>query len=86
MFLCTVIIFKGQITLAKSLQLKINLTVSNIFLGSGIDTVYISSANADHYEQVIDSANAGKNILCEKPLAVNSTQTKEIIETCKKMK
>ncbi len=54
------------------------------FLESDINTVYISSANADHYKQVIDSANAGKNILCEKPLAVNSTQAKEITETCKK--
>ncbi|MGD8780257.1 MAG: Gfo/Idh/MocA family oxidoreductase [Ignavibacteria bacterium] len=54
------------------------------FLDSDIDTVYISSANADHYKQVIASANAGKNILCEKPLAVNSKQTRDIIETCKK--
>ncbi|HVO73032.1 MAG TPA: Gfo/Idh/MocA family oxidoreductase, partial [Ignavibacteriaceae bacterium] len=31
------------------------------FLKSDIDAVYISSANADHYAQVIKAAEAGKN-------------------------
>ena len=48
------------------------------FLKSGIDAVYISSANADHYKQVIKAAEAGKNILCEKPLALNSAEAEEM--------
>jgi predicted dehydrogenase len=53
------------------------------FLNSGIDAVYISSSNSDHYEQVIAAAKAGKHILCEKPLAVNSVQAREMVEVCK---
>ncbi len=53
------------------------------FLNSDIDTVYIGSANAAHHKQVIECANSGKNILCEKPLAINTSQTKEIVEACK---
>ncbi|HSP88494.1 MAG TPA: Gfo/Idh/MocA family oxidoreductase, partial [Ignavibacteriaceae bacterium] len=37
------------------------------FLKSDINCIYVSSANAHHYEQVIKAAKAGKHILCEKP-------------------
>ncbi|HEX2866824.1 MAG TPA: Gfo/Idh/MocA family oxidoreductase [Ignavibacteriales bacterium] len=52
------------------------------FLKSDIDCVYIASTNLDHYQQVIKAAKAGKNILCEKPLAVNSTQAEEMVRVC----
>ena len=52
------------------------------FLKSDIDAVYISSANANHHHQVIEAAQAGKNILCEKPLALNSSEAEEMIKAC----
>src|SRR3990170_861427 len=52
------------------------------FLSSGVNCVYISSANSHHYEQVIKAAKAGKNILCEKPLSLNSSQAEEMIKVC----
>lgn len=52
------------------------------FLKSDFDMLYVSSANAHHYEQVIKAAKAGKNILCEKPLALTSEQAKEMIDVC----
>lgn len=54
----------------------------NEFLKSDIEAVFISSANAYHYEQVINAAKAHKNILCEKPLAMSSQQAKEMIQVC----
>ncbi len=56
----------------------------NEFLKSDIDCVFIGSVNSDHYEQVIKAADAGKNILCEKPLALDSKQAAEMIEACKR--
>lgn len=53
------------------------------FLKSDIDAVYVSSANADHYDQVIKAAKAGKNILCEKPLALNTAEAEEMVRVCK---
>ncbi|MFO7525336.1 MAG: Gfo/Idh/MocA family oxidoreductase [Ignavibacteriaceae bacterium] len=53
------------------------------FLKSGIDIVYIASENSRHYEQVIKAAKAGKHILCEKPLAITSSQAEEMIRICK---
>lgn len=53
------------------------------FVKSPIDAVYIGSVNSDHYTQVIKAANAGKHILCEKPLAITSKQAEEMISVCK---
>jgi predicted dehydrogenase len=53
------------------------------FLKSDIDSVFISSVNSHHHHQVIKAAEAGKNILCEKPLAITSKQAEEMVEACK---
>ncbi len=52
------------------------------FLKSDFEILYIASANAHHYEQIIKAANAGKNILCEKPVTLNSAQAEEVIKVC----
>ncbi len=54
----------------------------NDFLNSGIDAVYVSSANADHHHQVIGAARAGKHVLCEKPLALNPSEAEDMIKAC----
>ncbi len=54
------------------------------FLNSDIDSVYLSGKVSDHYNHIIKCAQAGKNILCEKPLALNSTDAKKMIEECEK--
>ncbi|MGA8266002.1 MAG: Gfo/Idh/MocA family oxidoreductase [Ignavibacteriaceae bacterium] len=54
------------------------------FLKSDINAVYIGSINSNHYEQVVKAAEAGKNILCEKPLAMTSAQAEEMVKVCEK--
>jgi len=53
------------------------------FLKQDFDSLYISSKNSNHHWMVIEAAKAGKNILCEKPLALNSAQAEEMINVCK---
>lgn len=53
------------------------------FLQGDFDALYIGSENRDHYEQVIKAAKAGKNIFCEKPLAINSGQAEEMVRVCR---
>ncbi len=53
------------------------------FLKEDFQILYIGSANNDHHWQVIEAAKAGKHILCEKPLALNSAQAEEMIRICK---
>lgn len=54
------------------------------FLKSDFEVLYIASANANHYWQIVKAAEAGKHIFCEKPVALNSKQAEEIAGICEK--
>ncbi|MGE5518695.1 MAG: Gfo/Idh/MocA family protein, partial [Candidatus Dadabacteria bacterium] len=49
-----------------------------------IDAVYVITPNALHHDQVIRVANAGKHVICEKPMAINPMQGQEMVDACKK--
>lgn len=49
-----------------------------------IDIVDINTPNDSHAEIAIAAAKAGKHILCEKPLALNLAECKEMLEAVKK--
>lgn len=47
-----------------------------------IDAVYIITPNALHYEQTIRCAQAGKHVICEKPMAVSVQEAREMVDAC----
>jgi len=49
-----------------------------------IEAVYIPLPNHLHKEWVIRAAEAGKHVLCEKPLAINAEEAQEMLEACEK--
>ncbi|MDZ4815374.1 MAG: aldo/keto reductase [Verrucomicrobiota bacterium] len=51
-----------------------------------VDAIYIALPNSDHALWTIRAANAGKHILCEKPLAINHSQLMVMLEACRRNK
>lgn len=45
-----------------------------------VDSIHITTPNRFHFEQASAALNAGKHVLCEKPLAMNSEQTAALME------
>lgn len=45
-----------------------------------VDVVHLTTPNALHYEQAKLALAAGKHVVCEKPLAVSSSQSAELVE------
>lgn len=55
-------------------------------LAADVDAVYIATPVYLHHDQVIQAAQAGKHVLCEKPLGMAVNEVKEMISICKKSK
>jgi predicted dehydrogenase len=51
-----------------------------------LDIIYIATPHNLHYENTIMSLNAGKAVLCEKPLAVNARQVGAMIDFAQERK
>src|SRR6188508_1022990 len=49
-----------------------------------IDAVYVITPNSLHKPQAIRVAQAGKHVICEKPIALNAAEGQAMVDACKK--
>ena len=58
-------------------------THDELVADTNVDLVYVATANALHKDAVLAAARAGKHVLCEKPLALNLEDGREMVESCR---
>src|SRR5688500_2928981 len=56
----------------------------NIKNNPDIDAVYIITPNGLHKDQAIRVAQAGKHVICEKPMAINAAEGQQMVDACRK--
>lgn len=59
-------------------------SVEAMLADESVDAVIVATPSGLHMESAIAAANAGKHVLCEKPLEINTERIDAIIEACEK--
>ncbi len=57
-----------------------------LFSDDTVDIVYIATTHNFHCNNTLDALNAKKHVLCEKPMAVNASQVKQMINSAQSNK
>jgi predicted dehydrogenase len=60
---------------------KVHATYDDLLADDRVDAVYISLSNSQHIEWVTKSLEAGKHVLCEKPLGLNAVETAAMFDS-----
>ncbi len=61
-------------------------SVEEILKDPGLDAVYIATPHSLHARQTIQAAEAGKHVLCEKPMTLAVSDAEQMVEACAKNK
>ncbi len=59
-------------------------TLERLLADEQIDTILVATPNDSHMEYAIAAMEAGKNVICEKPVALNARELSQMIETAQK--
>ncbi|KAK9349908.1 hypothetical protein V1523DRAFT_132987 [Lipomyces doorenjongii] len=54
-----------------------------VYNDPNVDIIYIATPHAYHKQNCLDAIRAGKNVLCEKPFAVNAREAKAVIDAAR---
>lgn len=86
-------VISGTPAKVKEWQTKYNIPEKNCYNyanfdkikdNKDIDAVYVITPNALHKPQAIRVAQAGKHVICEKPIALNAEEGQAMVDACKK--
>ncbi|TWU48694.1 1,5-anhydro-D-fructose reductase [Rubripirellula tenax] len=70
-----------SIAAAKSLGLARGYaSLDEVLADDSVDSVHLTTPNRFHFEQATAVIKAGKHVMCEKPLAMNSEQSQQLVE------
>lgn len=72
------------VAMAKDFGGKVYDDVEDLINDPEIEAVSVCVANAKHCEYTVKALNAGKHVLCEKPMAVTLEECEQMVEAAKK--
>lgn len=55
----------------------------SVYNDPNVDIVYIGTPHVFHYQNTLDAIEAGKHVLCEKPVAINERDARRMTEAAK---
>ncbi|SUH66774.1 dehydrogenase-like protein [Salmonella enterica subsp. enterica serovar Madelia] len=70
--------------IAKELNCVATATMEALCTHPDVDCVIIASPNYLHKAPVIAAAKAGKHVFCEKPIALNYQDCKDMVDACQR--
>lgn len=62
---------------------KVYTDYKELLKDESIDAVHVCTPNRHHSYITVDALHAGKNVLCEKPMAINSIEAKKMLDAAK---
>src|SRR5699024_9687785 len=71
---------KNTYNIAKELKCEVASSIEDLCSSQDVDTVIVASPNGMHKEPVLLAAKYKKNVFCEKPIALNLQDCKEMVE------
>lgn len=67
-------------------EVSVYSDINDMLVDPLVDAIYVTSPNAFHEEHVCRALDAGKHVLCEKPMAVQPDQGLRMIEAARRNK
>ncbi len=67
---------------AEGMNLTVTDRYDDVLRDGGVDAVILATPHGLHEEQVLAAAEAGKQVFCEKPLALSADAAKRMLDAC----
>lgn len=62
---------------------KTYIDYKELLKDGAIDIIYVCTPNRSHSEITVAALNAGKHVMCEKPMAINSVEAQKMLDAAK---
>jgi predicted dehydrogenase len=63
---------------------KVYVDYKKLLEDESIDVVHVLTPNLQHSYITVDALEAGKHVMCEKPMAINSIEAKKMVDAAKR--
>ena len=83
---CDIILERAEESAKKfgAADAKVYLDYKELLKDESIDVVHVCTPNRSHSFITVDALEAGKHVMCEKPMAINSAEAKKMVDAAER--